>query len=131
MEVASTEGLDRIQPGHVMDLFSAPPIAQGVGRTQTSFRVDGKHSMISFISKIIPSPDWFIGLDSLNLCKDGSWIESVEMEVDLLDGGTDNGFTFTSPNYPTMPPSPVEKITNVVPDHIAGKKTKTTSEFPL
>ena len=77
--------------------------------------------MVSFISKIIPSPDWFIGLDSLDLCKNGSWSSSVEMEVDLLDGGTDNGFTFTSPNYPTLPPSPVEKITNILPDHPAGE----------
>lgn len=122
VEKASTEGLDKIpQAKPVLDLFLAPPIEKGVGQSKTTLMVDGKHSMISFISKIIPSPDWFIGLDGLDLCKNGSWSPLVEMEVDLLDGGTDNGFTFTSPNYPTLPPSPVQKITNILPDHPAGK----------
>ena len=122
IEGGSTEGMDRIgQAEPVLDLFIAPPIDKGVGQSKTTLMVDGNHSMISFISKIIPSPDWFIGLDSLNLCNNGSWSPLVEMNVDLLDGGTDNGFTFTSPNYPTLPPGPVHKITNIVPDHPAGE----------
>ena len=32
-----------------------------------------------------------------------------------LDAGTDNGFTFTSPNWPTEPQSLIFKITNVYP----------------
>ena len=125
---------------------------------------------------MVPSPDWFIGLDSLNLCQGGHFVDSLTMEVgvdviaikiiiiiiiiisnviivpnkmitstfakmnaqlqplgglhhrynrehheqlstlivmtmmitnnsnsqaDPLDAGTDNGFTFTSPNWPT------------------------------
>lgn len=39
------------------------------------------------ISKIVPSPDWFVGLDSLNLCENGRFLDSVAIEV----GGTENG----------------------------------------
>ena len=33
------------------------------------------------ISKLVPSPDWFVGLDSLNLCENGHFIDSVTVEV--------------------------------------------------
>ena len=30
---------------------------------------------------MVPSPDWFIGLDSLNLCQGGHFVDSLTMEV--------------------------------------------------
>ena len=33
------------------------------------------------MSKIIPSPDWFVGLDSVNLCQNGHFVETVTIEV--------------------------------------------------
>ena len=37
-----------------------------------------------------------------------------------MDAGTDNGFTFTSPNWPTTPPGVIFRITNTYPTHPAG-----------
>ena len=36
---------------------------------------------VSAMTKIVPSPDWFVGLDSLQLCKDGHFIQSFATEV--------------------------------------------------
>ena len=36
------------------------------------------------MTKLVPSPDWFIGLDSLDLCSQGAFVESVVTEVGLL-----------------------------------------------
>ena len=36
------------------------------------------------MSKLVPSPDWFVGLDSLNLCENGHFIDSVTVEVSYL-----------------------------------------------
>ena len=41
-------------------------------------------------------------------------------QADPIDAGTDNGFTFTSPNWPTVPKAAVFRITNVYPSHPAG-----------
>lgn len=60
--------------------------------------------------KVIPSPDWFVGVDSLNLCEAGQWKEEMTFDLHPFDAGTDSGFTFSSPNFPTMPP---ENITMV------------------
>lgn len=36
---------------------------------------------VSLVSRIIPSPDWFIGIDSFNLCVNGNWLDSITIEV--------------------------------------------------
>lgn len=54
------------------------------------------------------------------LCVGGSWMESVTVEMDPLDAGTDNGFTFTAPNWPTEPQGVIYRITSRYPAHPAG-----------
>ena len=34
-------------------------------------------------SRIVPSPDWFVGLDSFNLCIGGEWVDSVAIKVNV------------------------------------------------
>ena len=36
------------------------------------------------MSKLVPSPDWFVGVDSLNLCENGHFVETIKVEV-ILD----------------------------------------------
>jgi hypothetical protein len=43
-----------------------------------------------------------------------------DRQADPLDAGTDNGFTFTSPNWQTTPAGGIFRITNVYPPHPAG-----------
>ena len=33
------------------------------------------------MSKLVPSPDWFVGVDSLNLCENGHFVETIKIEV--------------------------------------------------
>lgn len=56
----------------------------------------------------------------LQLCVGGSWIDTVTVELDPLDAGTDNGFTFTAPNWPTAPQGVIYRITSRYPAHPAG-----------
>ena len=42
------------------------------------------------------------------------------VQASPLDGGTDNGFTFTSPNWATQPQDSVFAITSTYPTHPAG-----------
>ena len=37
-----------------------------------------------------------------------------------MDAGTDNGFTFTAPNWPSEPKEPVARITSRRPSHPAN-----------
>lgn len=65
---------------------------------------------LSFIVRIVPSPDWFVGVDSVDLCDGDHWKENVSLELFPYDAGTDSGFTFSSPNFETIPQ---DKITQV------------------
>lgn len=65
---------------------------------------------LSLMVKMIPSPDWFVGVGSLNLCEGNHWKQDVTIDLQPYDAGTDSGFTFSSPNFPS---SPAENITKV------------------
>ena len=36
---------------------------------------------VSVVTKIVPSPDWFVGLSSVELCNNGAFIKSHVEEV--------------------------------------------------
>ena len=36
---------------------------------------------VSIITMLAPSPDWFIGIDSLDLCNSGKWRKSVNVAM--------------------------------------------------
>ena len=46
------------------------------------------------MSKLVPSPDWFVGLDSLDLCKNGRFVDSVKIEVGNLFAYSDSILEF-------------------------------------
>lgn len=39
---------------------------------------------VSIMARMIPSPDWFIGVDSFDLCVDGNWLDSITIEVNMF-----------------------------------------------
>lgn len=51
----------------IFDEFNLPPITSGSGRSEGKLFVDGNHSIVSLITRIVPSPDWFIGIDSFQV----------------------------------------------------------------
>lgn len=41
-------------------------------------------------------------------------------QADPMDAGTDNGFTFTAPNWPTQPQGVIFRMSSKYPSHPAG-----------
>ncbi|MGH0145041.1 UNVERIFIED_CONTAM: hypothetical protein FKN15_023995 [Acipenser sinensis] len=104
----------------VYGIFSAPAITSGTGQNSADFEVFARHSLLSFIVRIVPSPDWFVGVDSLNLCEGDQWKEQLSLDLYPWDAGTDSGFTFSSPNFATIPQDTVTEITSSFPSHPAN-----------
>ena len=63
---------------------------------------------ISFVSKISPSPDWFVGVPSINLVNGNELIESASYRLFPLDAGSDSGASYESPDSPE--PGPITEI---------------------
>ncbi|KYM79258.1 Spondin-2 [Atta colombica] len=121
VETGRADGLDTDGDSpNSLHSFTGPPIPQGEGTSVTRAFLDGNHTLISIMARINPSPDWFVGVDSFQLCVEGNWVDTVTVELDPLDGGTDNGFTFTAANWPTQPQGIAYRITSRYPAHPAG-----------
>jgi len=87
-------------------------IANGTSSVTTSFQVTGTHSLVSIVSMIAPSPDWFIGVHDLSLVRNGEYITDTIVNFDSYDSGTDSGTSFTSVNKPTIPADSISIITD-------------------
>lgn len=67
VETSRSELLTQTKQASVFDEFVLAPINSGSGRSESQFFVDGNHSRVSLITRITPSPDWFIGMDSFQV----------------------------------------------------------------
>ena len=45
------------------------------------------YPLVSALTMIAPSPDWFVGVDSLNLCDGASWKSKVTVPMYAWDAG--------------------------------------------
>ncbi|XP_004617501.2 spondin-2 [Sorex araneus] len=109
---------EQLQSLHAV--FAAPAVPSGTGHTATELEVHPRHPLVSFVVRIVPSPDWFVGVDSLDLCDGDGWKEHVSLDLYPYDAGTDSGFTFSAPNFATIPQEPVTEITSSSPSHPAN-----------
>lgn len=106
--------------GGIRDIFTAAPIRGGLGKTATNFITDGSHSKVSFMVKLIPSPDWFVGVSSFDLCERNRWKSHIKLDLFPVDAGTDRGLTFTSPNWPSAPREAIYMLSPRAPAHTAS-----------
>ncbi|CAH2232687.1 jg5312 [Pararge aegeria aegeria] len=77
--------------------------------THSIFRVSREHHLVSLVTAIIPSPDWFLGVSNMELCEVNTnrWAPNLTLNLYPLDAGTDSGLKFDSPNEDTLPPKPI------------------------
>ncbi|XP_017547463.1 spondin-2a isoform X1 [Pygocentrus nattereri] len=104
----------------VSSMYRTAGIPSGIGHSSTELVLHPRSPLLSLMVKVIPSPDWFVGVDSLNLCEGGQWKQEVTFDLHPFDAGTDSGFTFSSPNFPTTPPENITMITSQKPNHPAN-----------
>lgn len=81
------------------------------GSVSMSFDISSDFSQVTLVSMIAPSPDWFVGVDGLELFQNGRWVDQVVIDLAPYDSGTDSGTTYTSSNSNTNPADPIFEIT--------------------
>jgi hypothetical protein len=92
-----------------------------VGRTFAVFRMDATKHLLSLISKIIPSPDWIVGVSMENLClANGSWVDSRVVDLYPWDAGTNSGLGYHDHGNLTIPREAIHRITSCNPDNDAS-----------
>lgn len=107
----NTEVEAAIAAGTAGEVISGGGIGRSPGRAMARFTVTPEFPLVTLVSMIAPSPDWFVGVTALDLRDGGEWARGVVVELLPWDAGTDSGVTFTSANQVTSPRQPIALIT--------------------
>jgi hypothetical protein len=99
-----------IGDGEACELISGGGIGTSPGSVTVELEVTRECPLVSVVSMIAPSPDWFVGVAGLSLLDEGGWVEQMVVELLPYDAGTDSGDTYTSANEPTDDPEAIYRI---------------------
>lgn len=75
----------------------------------TTLTVNSSHPLVTVLSMIAPTPDWFVGVDSLSLYENG-WRNRVQVDLYPYDAGTEDGSEWSLNNPATSPQGRIESI---------------------
>lgn len=101
---------DAIAAGTAEFLLSGPNLASSPLSTSMELDISQTFPLVTLVSMIAPSPDWFVGVDSLPLFHDGQWVDELRVDLHGYDAGTDSGTTYTSADRATAPRQPVTRV---------------------
>ena len=69
-----------------------------------SFSATASHSRLTILTMLAPSPDWFVGVNDLELLDaSGNWRDLIVVDLNSYDAGTENGSEFSLFNPATNP----------------------------
>ncbi len=86
----------------------------GIGSPATlnvEFDISSDYPLVTLITMIAPSPDWFLGVNALNLMEGGSWTSDLSVDLFAYDAGTEEGNGFSLSNAATSPQGTITRIT--------------------
>ena len=84
---------------------SFAPFAAISSSTLMDVELNEDFPLLTLVSMIAPSPDWFIAVNSLNLrnASNDGWLNTFTIDVFAYDAGTDDGSNYGSPNSANTP----------------------------
>lgn len=77
------------------------------GSSNFELELDQDHPLLSAVSMLAPSPDWFVAVTDINLLEDGQWLDEIKLKMNPYDAGTDSGARFTADDSDTNPAEPI------------------------
>jgi hypothetical protein len=99
-----------IAAGTAYSLIQGGGIARSPGVATAAFEIGRDYPLVSLVSMVAPSPDWFVGVDSLSLVERGDWVDMKIVTLYPWDAGTDEGTTYTSPDRDAQPRQPIRVL---------------------
>ena len=97
----------------VIEQKDGPTDGSGAHKTGIEVEVTADYPLVSAISMIAPSPDWFVGIMDVNLCDAGKWRDIWNITLlEPWDAGTEDGDMFNTTNDASDPVKNIARITN-------------------
>jgi len=117
-----------IAAGNALEIITGPA-AGAPDQVTTTFEANSNMSLLTLVTMIAPSPDWFVGTHALSLRDTNGWISQIVYQLDPYDAGTDSGPNFTSGNADVTPHEPITNLSDTPP--FAGTPTLGTFTITL
>jgi hypothetical protein len=106
-EVGGTTAL-RGEVQSAINMGTASAVLQGSGiaspgSTSLTFDVSSAFPLVTLVTMVAPSPDWFVGVHGLDLRDGLGWKSEVAVDLFAYDAGTEQGVGFSLSNPDTVP----------------------------
>ena len=96
---------------HAVAIISESVTFGGTGSATFPIDVTRDHPLVTLLSMIGPSPDWFVGINGRSLLDTSDqWEPLVEIDLFPYDAGTEEGDEFTLDNLATDPQGVITRI---------------------
>jgi hypothetical protein len=110
-EVGGTTAL-RNEVQATINAGTAAAVVQGSGipspgNTSVTINVTPEFPLVTLVSMVAPTPDWFVGVHGFDLRDGSSWINQATVDLFGYDAGTEQGTGFSLSNPDTDPRQPI------------------------
>lgn len=105
------EVMQAIAAGTAQYVLSGPDLRTSPASTSMEFDITQSFSLVTLVSMVAPSPDWFVGVSRLPLFVNGQWVDEIKVDLYAHDAGTDSGTSYESPDEETVPRRPIAQLT--------------------
>jgi spondin N len=99
-----------IAAGTAQHVLVGDDVPRSPGSTSLEFDIGRDFPLVTLVTMVAPSPDWFVGVSGLSLIEGGAWVEEKAVFLHPYDAGTDSGATFTSADMATQPRDTIRRI---------------------
>ena len=83
--------------------------------TLTTVTVSEDFPLLTLVSMIAPSPDWFTGVRNVSLRNGSNWENNISIDLFPYDAGTEEGTDYNTSNAATNPQGNIMSLVNVAP----------------
>jgi hypothetical protein len=77
------------------------------GNTSFTFQASTEFPLVTLVTMVAPTPDWFVGVHGFDLRDGGGWKNHATVDLFGYDAGTEEGVNFSLSNPATVPPQPI------------------------
>lgn len=100
-----------INSGLALNRVNGGGLSDGTEMVSVTIDVTEEFSLVTLVSMIAPSPDWFVAAENVELFENGEFLENLTFNGISYDSGTDSGSSFSSGNDDTNPAENIFLIT--------------------
>lgn len=104
------EVLTAIAAGHAEFVLSGDALSGSPRSVSLEFDISVNFPLVTLVTMVAPSPDWFVGVSALSLLPKGQWAGEAIATLFPWDAGTDSGITYAAENLASQPAEPIHRL---------------------